>query len=85
MSKNQADMKEQFKQHPNDTGSVEVQIVSLTEEIIKLTEHSKVNPKDHSSRYGLLKMVGKRRKFLTYLKRTNEDVYNKLIKSLETK
>jgi small subunit ribosomal protein S15 len=53
----------------NDTGSTEVQIALLTERIKYLTEHLKVNKKDHSSRLGLLKLVGQRRRLLRYLKR----------------
>lgn len=62
----------EFKVHENDTGSPEVQIAILTEEINNLNDHLRVHKKDHHSRRGLLKMVGKRRNLLTYLR--NKDV-----------
>ena len=65
-----------------DTGSPEVQIALLTERIRDLTEHLKVNPKDHHSRRGLLMMVGQRRGLLTYLKKTDLDGYRALIEKL---
>jgi small subunit ribosomal protein S15 len=71
-----------YKQHESDTGSPEVQIALLSERIAHLTEHLKANHKDHHSRRGLLKMVGKRRSLLDYLKRTNSDRYKKLIEQL---
>ena len=67
---------------PNDTGSPEVQIALLTERINELTEHLKVNAKDHHSRRGLLKMVGKRRALLEYLKKDDIDAYRALIERL---
>ncbi|MBD3795529.1 MAG: 30S ribosomal protein S15 [Epsilonproteobacteria bacterium] len=54
-----------------DTGSTEVQVALITARILYLTEHLKVNKKDHSSRLGLLKLVGQRRRLLSYLKKTN--------------
>jgi small subunit ribosomal protein S15 len=71
-----------FKQHEKDTGSPEVQIALLSERIGHLTEHLKGNHKDHHSRRGLLKMVGKRRALLDYLKRKDLDRYRTLIDSL---
>ncbi|MCH7573670.1 MAG: 30S ribosomal protein S15 [Candidatus Marinimicrobia bacterium] len=65
-----------------DTGAPQVQIALLTEQISELTGHFKVHKKDHHSRRGLLKMVGQRRRLMTYLKRTNADVYSTLIKDL---
>lgn len=62
-----------FKLHESDTGSPEVQIALLTDRILHLTEHLKIHKKDHHSRRGLLIMVGKRRRLLTYVK--NKDVY----------
>lgn len=62
-----------FKLHESDTGSPEVQIALLTDRILHLTEHLKIHKKDHHSRRGLLVMVGKRRRLLTYVK--NKDVY----------
>lgn len=67
---------------PQDTGSPEVQIALLTYRITELTEHLKVNQKDHHSRRGLLKMVGQRRGLLEYLKRTDIQTYRKLIERL---
>lgn len=65
-----------------DTGSPEVQIAILTERIAELTEHLKVNQKDHHSRRGLLKMVGKRRALLEYLKKNDIEGYRNLIARL---
>ena len=65
-----------------DTGSVEVQVAILTECINRLTEHMKNNPKDFHSNRGLLMMVGKRRNFLEYLKRTDVNRYRNLITKL---
>ena len=70
------------RRHPTDTGSTEVQVALLTGRINHLTEHLKGNHKDHHSRRGLLKMVGKRRSLLDYLKRKNLDRYRKLIEVL---
>lgn len=67
---------------PEDTGSPEVQIAILTYRIAELTEHLKVNPKDHHSRRGLLKMVGKRRGLLDYYKKINLEGYRELITKL---
>jgi len=68
--------------HETDTGSAEVQVALLTEEIQKLLEHLKENKKDHHSRRGLLKMVSKRRKLLKYLENNDEKKYNELVKKL---
>lgn len=73
---------EKFQKHANDTGSTEVQIAILTERLNELNEHLKANPKDNHSRRGLLKMVGKRRNLLRYLKDTNLDSYRELIQEL---
>ena len=67
---------------PEDTGSPEVQVALLTERIKELTEHLKVNQKDHHSRRGLLKMVGKRRALLEYLKKNDVEGYRELIARL---
>jgi small subunit ribosomal protein S15 len=72
-------MKEQFKKHAKDTGSVEMQVAALTEHIELLSDHFSKNPKDFSSKRGLIKMVSKRRKFLKYLEKKNQDAYNKLM------
>lgn len=65
-----------------DTGSPEVQIAILTERIAELTEHLKINQKDHHSRRGLLKMVGKRRNLLNYLAKKDINRYRETIKKL---
>ncbi len=67
---------------PQDTGSPEVQVAILTERINELTEHLKNNDKDHHSRRGLLKMVGKRRALLEYLKKDDIEAYRNLIERL---
>lgn len=72
----------EFGRNPQDTGSPEVQIALLTNRIAELTEHLKVNKKDHHSRRGLLKMVGQRRGLLEYLKKTDLEGYRKLIERL---
>lgn len=71
-----------FSTHEGDTGSAEVQIALLTERINQLTGHFDTHKKDHASRRGLLKMVGRRRKLLSYLKKHNEDGYRTLIGEL---
>ena len=68
--------------HAEDTGSTKVQVALLTERINSLTDHFKGHPKDHHGRRGLLKMVGTRRRLLTYLKRTNLEGYRALIEEL---
>lgn len=73
---------EKFRIHEKDTGSPEVQIAILTEKIRRLSQHLKEHKKDHSSRRGLLKMVGRRRKLLNYLKEKDYDKYLQLIESL---
>ena len=72
----------EHRQHDSDTGSPEVQVALLSERIAHLTEHLKINPKDHHSRRGLLRMVGNRRSLLDYLKRKDFDRYKNLIKTL---
>lgn len=71
-----------FQRSEGDTGSSEVQIAILTERITTLTAHLKTFQKDHSSRLGLLKLVGQRRRLLRYLKRTERARYNTLIEKL---
>ena len=68
--------------HETDTGSTKVQVALLTERINSLTDHFKGHPKDHHGRRGLIKMVGTRRRLLTYLKRTNLEGYRALIEEL---
>ena len=72
----------EYARTPGDTGSPEVQVAVLTARIQELTEHLKVNPKDHHSRRGLLKMVGKRRNLLGYLKNVDIERYRSLIERL---
>ncbi len=72
----------EYKTHENDTGSPEVQIAVLTEEINNLNDHLRVHKKDHHSRRGLLKMVGKRRNLLTYLRNKDVTRYRELIQRL---
>lgn len=72
----------QYGRKPGDTGSPEVQVAILTERIKELTEHLKVNQKDHHSRRGLLKMVGQRRGLLEYLKKNDLEGYRELIAKL---
>lgn len=67
---------------PEDTGSPEVQIAILTERIRELTEHLKVNKKDHHSRRGMLKMIGQRRNLLAYLQKKDLEAYRSLIEKL---
>jgi small subunit ribosomal protein S15 len=66
----------------SDTGSTEVQVAMLTRRINQLTEHLRQHPKDHYSRRGLLKLVGRRRRFLNYLQRNDLEGYRALIKEL---
>ena len=74
-----------YKLHEKDTGSAEVQVALLTEEIRGLLLHLKKHQKDIHSKRGLLKMVAKRRKFLGYLKDEDEKRYNSLVKKLDLK
>jgi small subunit ribosomal protein S15 len=71
-----------YKLHDKDSGSAEVQIALLTERIRVLTEHFQIHKKDHASRRGLLKLVGRRRKLLDYLKNKKIDSYRELLKEL---
>ncbi len=71
-----------FRTHNVDTGSPEVQVALLSERINYLTEHFRTHRKDHHGRRGLLKMVGKRRRLLDYMKRTDIDGYRQLIQEL---
>lgn len=84
LAKKQSIIKE-FARSDNDTGSTEVQVALLSQRILSLTEHLKVNKKDHSSRLGMLKLVGQRRRLLRYLKKTKYDTYIKLINKLSLK
>ena len=73
---------EKYQLHPNDRGSAPVQIAILTARINDLTEHFRTHKKDHHSRRGLLKMVGRRRRLLDYLRRTDLERYRELIVDL---
>ena len=72
----------QFRREATDTGSPEVQIALLTTRINELTEHLRTHAKDHYSRRGLLKLVGRRRRLLDYLQRSKLDSYRALIQEL---
>ena len=72
----------EFEVHTTDTGSPEVQVAMLTQRIRELTEHLKIHTKDFHSRRGLLKMVGKRRRLLRYLKDKDFNRYRTLIERL---
>ena len=71
-----------YQSHASDRGSAPIQIALLTQRIADLTEHLRVHPKDHHSRQGLLKWVGKRRRLLRYLGRTNPEAYRQLNEDL---
>lgn len=73
---------DEHKTHESDTGSPEVQVAILTENITNLTNHFRVHKKDHHSRRGLLKMVGQRRRLLKYLKNNDVRRYSALIEKL---
>ncbi len=72
----------QYRTHDGDTGSPEVQIALLSNRITYLTEHFKAHAKDHHSRRGLLKLVGRRRRLLDYLKKTDQERYRSIIDKL---
>ncbi len=72
----------EYKVHENDTGSPEVQVAILTSRINELNDHLKIHKKDHHSRRGLLKMVGKRRNLLNYLKDNDIERYRTVIERL---
>jgi len=74
-----------YKTHENDTGSAPVQIAILTREIKDLSDHLKDHKKDHSSRRGLLKKVGERRRLLKYLQKENEEQFRDVAKKLKLK
>ena len=72
----------QFGANDKDTGSTKVQVALLTRRIVELTEHMQAHPHDHHSRRGLLKLVGRRRRLLTYMQRHDLEGYRALIKEL---
>jgi small subunit ribosomal protein S15 len=73
---------QKYQTSANDTGSTRVQVAVLTDRINYLTEHFRAHKKDHHGRLGLLKMVGRRRRLLNYMKRTDVDGYRKLVQEL---
>lgn len=73
---------DKYKTSEGDTGSTRVQVAVLTERINYLTDHFRSHKKDHHGRRGLLKMVGKRRRLLNYMKRTDVDGYRQLVQDL---
>lgn len=75
----------EYRAHEKDTGSAEVQIGVLTRTMSELSGHLKSHPKDNHSRRGLLRMVGKRRRLLAYLKKRNPKKYEKVAKQIEAK
>ena len=76
---------EKFKKHPEDTGSASVQVALLTERIVFLNEHLKKHKKDFHSRRGLLLLVGRRRRLLSYLKKNDPQSYGEVSKKLGLK
>lgn len=77
-----AELVAKFGKNEKDTGSVQVQVAILTDQIVALTAHLKANKKDAASQRGLLKLVGQRRRLLAYLLKTDRDAYLKLIAEL---
>ena len=77
-----AELMAEYGKNPQDSGSAEVQVAILTERIRNLTEHLKVHKKDNHTRRGLMKLIGKRRGLLKYIKNRNIDEYRDLIKRL---
>jgi small subunit ribosomal protein S15 len=75
---------EDSRLHSNDTGSAEVQVMLITVRITQLTSHLKLHKKDHSSRRGLLRLVGKRRRLLNYLKSNSEERHAALVEKLDS-
>jgi len=73
---------QKFSRNENDQGAASVQVALLTSRIEELTDHFRTHPKDHHSRRGLLKMVGRRRRLLNYLRRTDLDRYRSVIEEL---
>ncbi|MEA5593821.1 30S ribosomal protein S15 [Rivularia sp. UHCC 0363] len=72
----------QYQVHETDTGSGEVQVAMLTDRINRLSKHLQINKKDHSSRRGLLKMIGQRKRLLAYIQSGDRERYKTLIQSL---
>ena len=81
-SENKKELIEKYRLHDSDTGSPEVQVGLLTNRISYLTEHLKVHKKDHHSRRGLLKLVGRRRRLLNYVRSKDVNRYRTIIEEL---
>ncbi|NIR47543.1 30S ribosomal protein S15 [candidate division KSB1 bacterium] len=81
-SEQKKDLVQKYGDHENDTGKAEVQIAMLTQRINELTPHFNLHEKDHHSRRGLLKLVGKRRSLLDYLQKKDINRYRKIISEL---
>ena len=81
-SERKAELIEKFGDSAQDTGKAEVQIAMLTERINQLTDHLRTHKKDHHSRRGLLMLVGRRRRFLNYLQRSDLERYRSLVREL---
>ena len=81
-SEAKAEIAKQHGTHETDTGSADVQVAILTRRIQELSAHLAANKQDHHSRRGLLKMVGKRRRLLDYMRRTDVEGYRQLIQEL---
>jgi small subunit ribosomal protein S15 len=77
-----SELVEEYGNSPTDTGTAEVQVAIFSERISNLTDHLKEHPNDHSTRHGLLKLVGKRRRLLNYLKDKDVERYRTLIQDL---
>lgn len=80
--KNKQELITKFGKDAKDSGSVDVQVAMLSQKISELTEHLKINAKDFQAKRGLLMMVGRRKRMLTYIKKSNIEQYRKLIKEL---
>lgn len=80
--KNKKEIITKYGENDKDTGSVSVQIAMMSQKITELTEHLKINAKDFSTKRGLLMLVGRRKRFLSYLKNNNVSEYRDLIKKL---
>ena len=72
----------QYQIHATDTGSAELQVAMLSDRISRLTQHLQINKKDYSSRRGLLKIIGQRKRLLSYIQKRDRDKYTTLIRSL---
>lgn len=80
--KNKKEIVKKYGENEKDTGSVAVQVAMMSQKISELTEHLKINAKDFSTKRGLLMLVGRRKRFLSYLKSKNIEEYRNLIKEL---